>query len=136
MSRLHNVPHTEVGHLNILNGVFAGTVTKTFNCFAGKYQICVAFNTESVSKASTVQVAPFADAAQTEVGTAYDVGAAGATATGTVAIGTGTNAEVEWNQGSLGMESGVFAPFGFQITFSTYSATGSGTIDFFARTEG
>lgn len=130
MSKLHNFPQTEVGHVSVLNGAFAGTVTKTFNCLAGLYQVCVAFKTASVSKASTVQVKPYADAAQSAVGTAFDLAAAGGTADGTVAVGTAANQEVEWTQ------TDVFIPFGAQITFATTSATGTGTIDVFFRTEG
>lgn len=130
MSKLHNFPRTEVGHVSVLDGAFAGTVTKTFNCLAGLYQVAIAYSCASVSSASAVQIKPFADEDQAATGTAIDIAAAGGTADGTVTIATGTNAEVEWTQ------TDVFLPFGAQIVFSTTSATGTGSIDVFFRTEG
>lgn len=129
MSKLHNFPHPEVGHLNILDGAFAGTVTKTFSCLAGEYMLCVAMATDSVSAASTVQVFPYANEAQSAVGGAIDFKADGGTADGTIAVAANTVASVEYS-------SEIFLPFGAQIVFATTSATGSGSIDFFARTRG
>ena len=129
MSKLHNFPQAEVGHLSILSGPFAGTVTKTFDCLAGQYTIAVAYACASVSAASTVQVHPFANLEQTAVGTAYDMRVPGGTYDGTVTIATGTNAQVEFSAAD------IFAPFGFRVTFST-TRPGTGSIDFFARTKG
>lgn len=129
MSKLHNNPRPEVQHLSVLSGAFAGTVTKTFNGLAGEYMLCVAFNTDSVSAASSVTVTPYADVAQDSDGTAINFGEVNqSTVAAAVTIGTGTNAEVH-------VASRLFAPYGFKVVFST-TQSGSGTVDFFARLEG
>lgn len=129
MSRLHNRPNTEVMHIPVQSGVFAGTVTKSFSGYAGEYALGVAFSTDSVSAASSVVVKPFADVAQSVVGLAINFGESNAgTVAASVIIGTGTNAEVH-------SATPFFAPFGFQIVFSTTQG-GSGTVDFFARLRG
>lgn len=131
MSKLHNLPQTEVIHRNVLDGTFSGTVTlNVTNLYAGNYDFSIAFSTAAVSKASTVQIFPFANSDHDAIGTAIDFSEHGGTANSTVAIGTGTNADVEHT------DTHHFCPFGVRVVFSTTSATGSGTIDFFARLDG
>lgn len=130
MSRLHNRPNAEVMHISVHSGAFNGTVTKSFSGYAGEYSLAVAVDTASVSKASTVAVKPYVDEAQTAVGTAIKFHITSATTLVTaVPVGTASTSDV-W------VADSHFAPFGYQVVFSTTSATGTGTIDFFARLRG